>query len=31
MTLLAIKENNTNDDPHEELLELLRQWFFWLN
>jgi hypothetical protein len=29
MALLAIKENVQND-PHEELLELLRQWFFWL-
>ena len=29
MALIAIKENH-NNDPDEELLELLRRWFFWL-
>jgi len=30
MALLAIKENHNNDSD-EELMELLRRWFFWLN
>jgi hypothetical protein len=29
MVLLAIKTNEQRDE-HAELLELLRQWFFWL-
>lgn len=29
MTLIAIREN-VHSDPDEELMELLRQWFFWL-
>ena len=30
MVLLAKKEN-VDSDPDEELMELLRRWFFWLN